>query len=120
MSLVKQCDEIIERFKMNKKLFDSGKSVEILNPSSRPHCYTSVPSGFAVSMHKLKQLQVDGKYSDMEIYIEGHGLVARSHKVILSMWSIPFFKVCYIYCQLVLAKYNLFISSNHGYKVKEF
>lgn len=93
MSLVKQCDEIIERFKMNKKLFDSGKSVEILNPSSRPHCYTSVPSGFAVSMHKLKQLQVDGKYSDMEIYIEGHGLVARSHKVILSMWSIPFFKM---------------------------
>lgn len=35
MSLVKQCEDCIERFKTNKKLFDSGKNVEICYPDRK-------------------------------------------------------------------------------------
>ena len=92
-TLVKQCEEIIERFKLNKKLFDLGKNVEISYPSSQPHNGTTFPSGLPVSRHRLKQFQLSGEYGDVDIYIEGHDFVARSHKVILSLWSAPFTKV---------------------------
>uniref|UniRef100_A0A5B7AZC0 BTB domain-containing protein n=1 Tax=Davidia involucrata TaxID=16924 RepID=A0A5B7AZC0_DAVIN len=93
MSLVKQCEEIIERFKLNKRLFDSGKNVEISFPSSRPHCGAAFPSGLPVNMQRLKQLGLTSEYSDLDIYIEGHGLIARSHKIILGLWSVPFAKM---------------------------
>ena len=93
MPLVKQCEEIIERFKLNKKLFDSGKNVEISYPSSRPRCGTAFPSGLPVNMQRLKEFQLTGKYSDVDIHIEGHGLVVRSHKIIFGLWSVPFTKV---------------------------
>ncbi|KAF6175155.1 hypothetical protein GIB67_022836 [Kingdonia uniflora] len=63
--LVKQCEEILEYFKGNKKLFES--------------VYTQILS--------------TGGYCDLDIYIEGHGLVAQVHKLILSLWSIRFMKV---------------------------
>lgn len=44
-------------------------------------------------MIKLKQLYSAGEYSDVNMYIEGHGLVAQPHRVILSLWSVPFAKV---------------------------
>lgn len=94
MPLVKQCEEITERFKLNKKLFDSGKNVEISYPSSKPHCGIAFPSGLPLNMQRLKQFHITGEYSDVDIYIGGHGLVAPSHKIILSLWSVPFFKVC--------------------------
>ncbi|KAM7521310.1 hypothetical protein LguiB_020272 [Lonicera macranthoides] len=92
-TLVKQCEEIIERFKLNKKLFDLGKNVEISYPSSQPHNGTTFPSGLPLSRHRLKQFQLNGDYGDVDIYIEGHDFVARSHKVILSLWSAPFAKM---------------------------
>ncbi|KAJ4835845.1 hypothetical protein Tsubulata_046687 [Turnera subulata] len=92
MPLVKQCEETIERFKLNKKLFDSGKNVELSYPNSRPLCCTIFPSGLPVNAQMLKQLRLTGEYSDVDIHIEGYGLVAKSHKVILSLWSAPFAK----------------------------
>ncbi|KAF8410311.1 hypothetical protein HHK36_002838 [Tetracentron sinense] len=90
--LVKQCEEIIERFKLNKKLFDSGKNVDISYPSSQPHC-TVFPSELPINVRRLKQLHSTGEYSDVDIYIDGHGHVSRSHKLVLSLWSAPFTKM---------------------------
>lgn len=92
-TLVKQCEEIIERFKLNKKLFDSGKNVEILHPSSRPHCGTAFPSGLPGNIRRLKDFFVTGDYTDVKIYVEGCDLFFRSHKLILSLWSVPFTKM---------------------------
>uniref|UniRef100_A0A2C9TZG3 BTB domain-containing protein n=1 Tax=Manihot esculenta TaxID=3983 RepID=A0A2C9TZG3_MANES len=93
MPLVKQCGEIVERFKLNKKLFGPGSNVELSNPNSRPHCYTAFPFGLPIDVIKLKQLYSAGEYSDVNMYIEGHGLVAQPHRVILSLWSVPFAKM---------------------------
>lgn len=92
-SLAKKCEEFIERFKLNKKLFDSAKSIEILYPSSRPHYGESFPSGVPVDINKLKRFYVTGEYSDVEIHIEGYDTFFRSHKVLLSLWSVPFTKM---------------------------
>uniref|UniRef100_A0A6M2EQM1 BTB domain-containing protein n=1 Tax=Populus davidiana TaxID=266767 RepID=A0A6M2EQM1_9ROSI len=93
MPLGKLCEEIVERFKLNKKLFDSGKNVELSCPSSQPHCCMAFHSQLLINVQRLKQLQSTGDYSDINIYIEGHGLVAQLHKVILSLWSVPFSKM---------------------------
>ncbi|PRQ27348.1 putative chromatin remodeling & transcription regulator BTB-POZ family [Rosa chinensis] len=93
ISLVKQCEESMERFKLNKKLFDSGKCVELSYPCSRPQCWTAFPFGVPIDVLRLRQLHATNKYSDVNIYIEGHGLIAQSHKIILSLWSLPFAKM---------------------------
>lgn len=91
--LVKQCEETMERFRLNKMLFESGKNVELSYPSTRPPCWATFPSGLPVNIPKLKQLHLTGKFSDLSIYIEGQGLVAQPHKIILSLWSVPFAKM---------------------------
>ncbi|KAF2310222.1 hypothetical protein GH714_007270 [Hevea brasiliensis] len=93
MPLVKQCGEAVERSKLNKKLSGSGRNVELSNPNSRPHCRTTFPFGLPINVLKLKKLYSAGEYSDVNMYIEGHGLVAQPHRVILSLWSIPFAKM---------------------------
>uniref|UniRef100_A0A7N0R7Y1 BTB domain-containing protein n=1 Tax=Kalanchoe fedtschenkoi TaxID=63787 RepID=A0A7N0R7Y1_KALFE len=90
--LLKQCDEIIERFKMNKKLFDSGKNVEISYPSSRPHCSITFTSGFPLNAQKLCEWYYTGKYCDVDILVDGY-LVAHPHKIILGLCSAPFTKM---------------------------
>jgi len=91
MPLVKQCEETMERFKVDKKLLGTGKNVELTYPSIRPHSST-LPS-LPISIHQLRQLKLTGQFSDVSIYIEGYGLVARAHKIVLSLWSIPFARV---------------------------
>ncbi|KAI4336702.1 hypothetical protein L6164_015194 [Bauhinia variegata] len=92
MPLVKQCEETMERIKLNRKLFESGNNVEFSYPSTRPHCCTTLPS-LPIGIQRLKQLQSTGEYSDVNICIEGYGLVAQVHKIVLSLWSIPFAKM---------------------------
>lgn len=92
MPLVKQCEDILERFKLNKKLFDSGKNVELSYPGRRPQCM-AFPSGLPLNLQKLRDFRLSGEYSDVNIYVEGLGLAVQSHKVILSLWSVPFAKV---------------------------
>ncbi|TXG51932.1 hypothetical protein EZV62_021101 [Acer yangbiense] len=91
--LMKQCVETMERFKLNKKLFDSGKNVELSYPSTQPHCGMVFPFGLPINVQKLKQLHSVGEYSDINICIDGHGLAVQSHKIILSLWSVPFAKM---------------------------
>ncbi|OAY82979.1 BTB/POZ domain-containing protein, partial [Ananas comosus] len=91
--LIKQCEEIIDRFKMNKKLFDSGKKVEIGNNDSKVRQFGLLPFEVPVDVRKLRHCLATGEHSDIDIHVEGHGLTAKSHKVILSLWSIPFAKM---------------------------
>ncbi|XVE94417.1 hypothetical protein REPUB_Repub02eG0006600 [Reevesia pubescens] len=93
MPLVKQCEEAMDRFKVHKNLFDSGKNVELSYASSQPHSGGTVSSGLPINMQRLQQLHSTGEYSDISIYIEGQGLIARAHKVILSLYGAPFAKM---------------------------
>ncbi|XP_027148485.1 BTB/POZ domain-containing protein At2g30600 [Coffea eugenioides] len=92
ISLTKQCEEIIERFKFNKKLFDSSKDVELSHPNTRK-CSAGFPSGLPINAERLKQFRMGGQYCDIDICIDGHGLVARAHRIILGLWSTPFTKM---------------------------
>ncbi|XP_073011736.1 BTB/POZ domain-containing protein At2g30600 isoform X1 [Typha latifolia] len=91
--LIKHCEEIIERFKTSKKLFDSGKKVEITNSGYQIRQFNVFPFEVPVDVQKLKYCLETGEHSDVNIYVDGYGLVARSHKVILSLWSAPFAKM---------------------------
>ncbi|KAK9109413.1 hypothetical protein Sjap_017473 [Stephania japonica] len=93
MSLFKQCEEIMNRFKLNKKLFDLGKRVEISHPSSRSQHCTIFPNELPINVQRLNQLLLTRKYCDVDIYLDGHGLVAQAHKIVLSLWSAPFTKM---------------------------
>ncbi|GMH04663.1 hypothetical protein Nepgr_006503 [Nepenthes gracilis] len=92
-SLVKQCERIVENCKMNKKSFDSGTNVEISYPNPLSPYRIAFPCRLPISVQKLKQFYSAGDYSDLDVYIEGYGLIAHSHKVIMSLWSIPFMKM---------------------------
>lgn len=94
-TLVKQCEETMERFKLNEKLFDFGESVELSYPSTSPHCCRSFAFGLPVDRQRIKQLHLTGEYSDVNVYIEEGGLVSQPHKIILSLWSVPFAKVSF-------------------------
>ncbi|KAL3514862.1 hypothetical protein ACH5RR_027579 [Cinchona calisaya] len=92
ISLTKQSEEIIERSKFNKKMFNSGNGVELTHPNTR-RCTAAFPNGLPITVERLKQFHLDGRYCDVDICIEGHGLVARAHKIVLGLWSIPFTKM---------------------------
>lgn len=95
MPLVKQCKETIEQLKLNEESFDSVKSVELSFPisSSSPHYCRVFPFGLPVDKQRLKQLHSSGEFSDVNIYVDGGGLVSQPHKIVLSLWSVPFAKV---------------------------
>ncbi|XP_017606272.1 BTB/POZ domain-containing protein At2g30600 [Gossypium arboreum] len=93
MPLVKQCEEAMERFKANKKLSDLGETMELSYASSHIHFGGNFCCGLPINMHRLQQLLLTGEYSDISIYIEGQGLIARAHKVILGLYSVPFTKM---------------------------
>ncbi|KAG9443198.1 hypothetical protein H6P81_019052 [Aristolochia fimbriata] len=92
-SMVKLCEEAIDRFKLNKKIFDSGKNVELVYSSSRTQGGATFSSDLPIDTQKLKQKLSSGQYSDVDIHIDEHGLVARCHRLILSIWSTPFMKM---------------------------
>ncbi|XP_051126591.1 BTB/POZ domain-containing protein At2g30600 [Andrographis paniculata] len=92
-TIAKQCDEMMERFKLNKKLFESGNAVEISFPSYRLNCHTLFPSKLPIDVKRLNDLRNSGKYSDVELYVEGCGLLSQSHRIILGLWSVAFTKM---------------------------
>ncbi|KAK6116169.1 hypothetical protein DH2020_008438 [Rehmannia glutinosa] len=92
-TLAKQCEEMMERFKLNKKLFDSGKSVEISYPNSRLNCCAVFLNKLPIDVKRLNSFRLTGEYSDVDIYIDNHGQVARLHRIILGLWSAPFTKM---------------------------
>ncbi|KAK8956097.1 BTB/POZ domain-containing protein [Platanthera guangdongensis] len=93
LSLIKECNEISNHFKTNKKLLGSGKKVEILSSSFEVQQWGIFPHEMPAVIGKLKQFLATGEHSDLNIYVEGHGLIARPHKLILSIWSAPFAKM---------------------------
>ena len=92
MTLNKRCEEAIDRFKANKRLCDPEKKVELMNfdPLVQYGIFSSEPT---LDVDKLRGFLKTGDHSDVEIFIDGHGPVAHVHKIILSMWSMPFAKV---------------------------
>uniref|UniRef100_A0A1D1Y745 BTB/POZ domain-containing protein At2g30600 n=1 Tax=Anthurium amnicola TaxID=1678845 RepID=A0A1D1Y745_9ARAE len=91
--LTKHCEEIIDRFKINKKLFDSGKKVELVYFGPRVQQCGIFPSELPLDIQKLRHFLITCDHTDVSIHINGHGLIARAHKLILSVWSAPFAKM---------------------------
>ncbi|KAK9756672.1 hypothetical protein RND81_01G113800 [Saponaria officinalis] len=91
--LTKQCEECIERFKLNKRLFDSGQNVEICYPNWQSVHPTVFPGGLPISGSRLKQFYLAGDYSDVEIRVGDYSFVVCSHKIIIGLWSVPFMKM---------------------------
>ncbi|WOL18186.1 BTB/POZ domain-containing protein [Canna indica] len=92
-ALAKQCEEIMDRLKMNKKLFDSGEKVEIINMISQTEQFGIFPYEVSLNVGKLKHFLATAEHSDINLHIEGHGTVAHAHKLVLSLWSRPFAKM---------------------------
>lgn len=91
--LVKRCEEIIDCLKMDNKLSESSKNVEVSSSGSQAHQFDYFPFKAPVSVQKIKQFLANGEHSDINIYVSGQGLVAQAHKLILSLWSMPFAKM---------------------------
>ncbi|XP_055833872.1 BTB/POZ domain-containing protein At2g30600 isoform X1 [Solanum dulcamara] len=92
MSLVKQCEEILERIISNKQLVDSAQLVDIFYPSWL-QCSKTFPYGLPIDRERLERFLSTGEYSDLDIYVGVHDIALRSHKVILGSWSTPFTKM---------------------------
>lgn len=94
-SLIKQCQKLITQLEKNRKeVFTySGANVEIMNDATRLSQSGGFPFETHLNLEKLKCYLSTGEASDVNIYIAGYGLVARAHKLILSLRSPPFAKV---------------------------
>lgn len=95
MSLVRQCEEILERIMSDKQLVDSTQLVDIFYPSWL-QCSKTFPYGLPINRERLERFLSTGEYSDLDLYVGVHDIVLRSHKVILGSWSTPFTKVIYV------------------------
>lgn len=91
--LVKRCEEIIDYLKMDNKLSEYSKNVEVSSIGSQARQFEYFPFKAPVSVQKIKQFLANGEHSDINIYVSGQGLVAQAHKLILSLWSMPFAKM---------------------------
>jgi hypothetical protein len=91
---VKCCEEIMYSLKMEKRLSESGKYLKISNNRIKSQHLDSFPLKAPVDLQKIRQFFENGEHSDINIFVNGHGLIARGHKLILSLWSVPFAKVC--------------------------
>lgn len=94
-SLIKQCQELIARLEKNKQqcFTNTGATVEIVNDVTHMSQLGGFPFETQLNLEKLKCYLSTGEASDVNIYIAGYGLVARAHKLILSLRSPPFAKV---------------------------
>lgn len=94
-SLIKQCQKLITQLEKDRKeVFTySGANVEIMNDATRLSQSGGFPFETHLNLEKLKFYLSTGEASDVNIYIAGYGLVARAHKLILSLRSPPFAKV---------------------------
>jgi len=92
--LVKCCKEIIDCLEVDKKLSDSGK-ILIKFPKSglQDHRFDSSPLKAPLNVQKVGEFLANGEHSDINIYVNGHGLVSKGHKLILSLWSAPLAKM---------------------------
>jgi hypothetical protein len=90
---VKCCKEIINCLEVDKKPSDSGKILEVSKSGLQDHKFDSSPLKAPLNVQKVGEFLANGEHSDINIYVNGHGLVAKGHKLILSLWSAPLSKV---------------------------
>ncbi|CAN6179813.1 unnamed protein product [Urochloa humidicola] len=91
--LVKSCEEIINCLEVDDKLSESGKILKLSSGRFQDHKFGSFPLKAPVNAQKIGQFLANGEHSDINIYVNGHGLVAKGHKLILSLWSVPLAKM---------------------------
>jgi len=91
--LVKCCKEVIVSLEADKKFSASGKLLTLSSSGFQDRKICSSPFKSPVNSQKIGQFLANGKYSDINIYVNGHGLVAKGHKLILSLWSMPLAKM---------------------------
>ncbi|KAL6606420.1 hypothetical protein ACP70R_042073 [Stipagrostis hirtigluma subsp. patula] len=91
--LVKCCEEIIDHLEMDKKPSESGINLKVPSTGFRTDHFDSLPFKAPVDVQKIGQFLANGEHSDVNIYVNGHGLVAKGHKLILSLWSVPLAKM---------------------------
>ncbi|CAL5045157.1 unnamed protein product [Urochloa decumbens] len=94
-SLVKCCEEIIDCLEVDNKLSESGRILKLSGSGFQDHKFGSFPLKAPVDAQKIGQFLANGKHSDINIHVNGHGLVAKGHKLILSLWSVPLAKFMY-------------------------
>ncbi|CAD6338097.1 unnamed protein product [Miscanthus lutarioriparius] len=91
--LVKCCKEIIDCLEVDKKPSDSGKILKVSKSGLQDHKFDSSPLKAPLNVQKVGEFLANGEHSDINIYVNGHGLVAKGHKLILSLWSAPLAKM---------------------------
>ncbi|XP_039805740.1 BTB/POZ domain-containing protein At2g30600-like isoform X2 [Panicum virgatum] len=91
--LVKCCKEVIVSLEADKKFSASGKLLTLSSSGFQDRKIGSSPFKSPVNSQKIGQFLANGKYSDINIYVNGHGLVTKGHKLILSLWSMPLAKM---------------------------
>ncbi|GJN29976.1 hypothetical protein PR202_gb18247 [Eleusine coracana subsp. coracana] len=77
---------------IDKELSEPGKNLKISSSGLQSHQLDSFPLKVPVDLQKIGQYFENGEHSDINIFVNGHGLIARGHKLILSLWSVPFAK----------------------------
>lgn len=92
--LVKRCEEMLDYLtKMDNNLSVPSRNLEVSSSGSQAHQVDHFPFKAPVSVQKIKQFLASGEHSDINIFVSGQGLVAQAHKLVLSLWSMPFAKV---------------------------
>ncbi|KAL5201989.1 hypothetical protein ABZP36_012941 [Zizania latifolia] len=91
--LVMCCEEIIDCLKTNDTVSESSKNLQLASSGSQSDQFDYFPFKAPLNTQKIEQFLVNGEHSDVNIYVNGHGLVAHAHKLILSLWSMPFAKM---------------------------
>uniref|UniRef100_A0ACD5XXC3 Uncharacterized protein n=1 Tax=Avena sativa TaxID=4498 RepID=A0ACD5XXC3_AVESA len=90
--LVKRCEEMLDSLtRMDDKL--SASNLQVSSSGCQAHQVDYFPFEAPVCVQKIKQFLASGEHSDVNIFVSGQGLVARAHKLILSLWSMPFAKM---------------------------
>uniref|UniRef100_A0ACD5ZNT1 Uncharacterized protein n=1 Tax=Avena sativa TaxID=4498 RepID=A0ACD5ZNT1_AVESA len=92
--LVKRCEEMLDSLtKMDNKLSVSNKNLQVSRSGCQAHQVDYFPFKAPVCVQKIKQFLASGEHSDINISVGGQGIVARAHKLVLSLWSMPFSKM---------------------------
>uniref|UniRef100_A0A0D9WFC6 BTB domain-containing protein n=1 Tax=Leersia perrieri TaxID=77586 RepID=A0A0D9WFC6_9ORYZ len=91
--LVMCCEEIIGCLKMNDTGPTSSENLQLSSGGSEAHQFDYYPFKTPLNTQKIEQFLVSGEHSDVNIYVNGHGLVAHAHKLILSLGSVIFDKM---------------------------
>lgn len=92
--LVKRCEEMLDYLtKMDNNLSVPSRNLEVSSSGSQAHQVDHFPFKAPVSVQKIKQFLASGEHSDINIFVSGQGLVAQAHKLVLSLWSMPFAKM---------------------------